>query len=152
MIEFLIWLSFSSILMALSEYWIHRVLMHKRFFRSERLNWVWFNHAVLHHKKGDNSHNVDLSIWHHLILGGPLLILLGWFRPIGALALLLVFIHHSYIWTHAHRAIHGLENNWLQRFSFYKRMKLHHEKHHEKTNRNYGVVYMWPDRLFGTKI
>lgn len=153
MIEFFLWLIWAYLLMGAAEYLIHKYLMHKRFFRNEKLNWIWFNHAVLHHKKGENHHNVDLSLWNHLIIGSPLLILF-YFLSIPALAALLcVFAYHSYVWTHAHRAIHGLEQNWLQKTKFYQKMYEHHIYHHYHPNKNFNVVMLWPsfDKLFHTK-
>lgn len=151
-LDFILWLLWAFIMMGVSENLIHKYLMHKRFFRNEKLNWIWYNHAVLHHKKDDNSHNIDLSIWNHLIIGSPLLITLFFLSPIGLSAVLLVFLHHSYIWTHAHRAIHGLEKNWLQKTKLYNKMYEHHIRHHYHTNRNFGVVHLWTDKLFRTKI
>ncbi len=155
MIEFVLWLTLAYFLMGLAEYVIHRRLMHKRVRKTGYLNDIWFDHAILHHREDDNTQNIDLSVWHHLIIGSPLLAFLAWFNPIALVATLVVFYYHSWMWTSCHRAIHNVKRHWIERTPIYRIIKRHHEGHHEHPNKNFNVVMVWPfsfDRIFGTKV
>ena len=151
---FLFWLALSFIFMALAEYFIHRDWMHKPFFdRLSKFGWVYTHHAVEHHGKNRNDINIDLPVKLHFMLGSPVLLiffLIGGFQAI--LALSLIFLFHSYAWTKIHRAIHELEDNWVGRLPFFWFFKDHHLKHHEIPNKNYAVVFIFTDYIFGTKL
>lgn len=152
MLQFIIWLVISYITMSLAEYIIHKNFMHKRFFPKGVFDAVFEEHAILHHKNERNDLNIDLPLSNHLIIGSPILVGLAALAPIGMLAWLCIIIYHSYLWTHSHRAIHGLEHNWLENTNFYRQIKKHHENHHKYPNRNFGVCFQWVDRMFKTKI
>lgn len=152
MFEFLISLPIFYILMGIAEYIIHRYTMHRRFFKSKALAWIFENHHISHHKHENFDHNIDLPFYFHLIVGSPVIILLGWFSVPALCAFLLICLYHAYSWTHCHRAIHGLEHNWLEKTTYYQKRKIHHEKHHQNVNKNYGVCFFFMDKLMGTKI
>jgi hypothetical protein len=152
MIEFLLWLITFYIFMSVAEYVIHRYSMHRRFFPRGWFDGVFEEHAILHHKHGRNDLNIDLPVRNHIFLSSPMIVALAIWAPIGLVAWLCIAFYHSYLWTHAHRAIHGLEFNWLLEHDFFWKMQAHHEKHHEHPNKNFGVCFFWVDRLMGTKI
>lgn len=147
------WLVISILLMSIAEYWIHRSLMHKpRLGKTGPLKSVYQDHAVEHHGKHRNDLNIDMPLYNHLTIGSPALILfylLGGY--IAVTCLLSVFVFHSYTWTKLHRAIHSLEDNWMGRSWFFKYFYNHHVGHHDRPNKNYGVVFIFTDYIFGTK-
>jgi sterol desaturase/sphingolipid hydroxylase (fatty acid hydroxylase superfamily) len=142
----------SYLVMAVAEYVLHRYTMHKRFFPKGWFDDVFENHAILHHKEDRLDLNIDLPIWYHLILSSPVIIALYFLSIPAMLGWLTIMVYHSWLWTHAHRAIHGLEHNWLEKTEFYRQMKDHHEAHHDHPNRNFGVCFFWVDELMGTKL
>ena len=146
---FAVWLILWYFVMSVLEYSIHRYTMHnkKRFLP----DWIFFDHAILHHKNGRNDINIDLPIYNHLIVGFPLIVGAYMISYSSLSALLCIFAFHSYTWTKVHRGIHGLEKNWLMKTKYYKKAKEHHELHHDRPGKNFGVVFLFTDRLFGTK-
>lgn len=135
--------------MAFAEYFIHRWTMHRKCW------WlpgsVFNEHSIEHHHKERNDINIDLSVFNHFLIGSPLIIatiLLGWWACLAGL--IATFFFHSYAWTKLHRAIHELEDNWVGRSWFFKYFKKHHEDHHKRPGRNFAVVYIFTDYIFGT--
>ncbi len=150
MVNFSAWLLAWMLFMALTEYSVHRYTMHRK--RWWLPSWVWKDHAIEHHKNERNDLNIDLPLYNHLIVGSPLILASVFIGLPCLLALLSVFVFHSYTWTKIHRGIHGLEQNWLMKTNFYKKAKTHHELHHKRPGKNFGVVFLFTDSLFRTKI
>ena len=150
MLNFSAWLAVWMLFMALMEYLIHRYTMHRK--RWWLPNWVWKDHAIEHHKNERNDLNIDLPLYNHLIVGSPAILASTFIGLPCLLALLTVFAFHSYTWTKIHRGIHELEQNWLMKTNFYKKAKRHHELHHKRPGKNFGVVFLFTDSLFRTKI
>jgi len=144
------WLIVWFFVMAILEYAIHRWTMHKR------IQWlpnaVFSEHAVEHHGKQRNDINIDLPLHNHIIVGSPLLIGAACVSDLCFVALMCIFAFHSYTWTKVHRAIHGLETNWIMKTRYYKMAKAHHELHHDRPSKNFGVVFLFTDNFFRTKI
>ena len=150
MLNFSAWLAIWMFVMAIMEYMIHKHTMHRR--KRWLPDWIWKDHAIEHHKNERNDLNIDLPIYNHLIVGSPL-ILTSYFIGLPCLlALLSVFVFHSYTWTKLHRGIHDLEQNWLMKTRYYKKAKIHHELHHKRPGKNFGVVFFFTDSLFRTSI
>jgi len=151
LVDFSTWLVFWYFVMAFAEYLIHKHTMHKR--KRWLPYWVFKHHAIDHHKDGRHDLNIDLPIWMHLSIGSPLIaasyLIGGW---VCTIPLLITFFYHSYIWTHMHRAIHDLEDHWITKTNYYKRAKKHHLDHHKRPATNFGVVFLWTDYIFGTKL
>ena len=137
--------------MAFAEYLIHKHTMHKR--KRWLPFWIFKHHAIDHHRDDRQDLNIDLPVYMHLMIGSPLIVasylLFGW---VSTVPLLATFFYHSYVWTHMHRAIHDLENHWITKTRYYKRAKKHHLDHHDKPTKNFGVVFLWTDYIFRTKI
>lgn len=147
---FLLFCLLCPVLMALSEYFIHRYVMHKRFFKSKRLAWIFEEHHIEHHKNHRYDINVDLPLHFHLIVSSPFIAFLIYFYPLGLIPFLITIIHHSIYWTKLHRAAHELEHNWTENLGNFNRMKEHHLYHHEAPSKNFGVVYPITDKIFRT--
>lgn len=139
--------------MAVSEYWIHRLFMHKPILgRTGFFKWIYLDHSVEHHGRHRNDINIDLPVTNHLIIGLPYIILVYVIGGIIAVvSIIIVFAIHSYVWTKMHRGIHGIETNWLTKTRYYEYCKKHHEQHHTKPNTNFGVVFPITDYIFFTK-
>ena len=149
-LEILMWLFIWMITMAIIEYSIHRWTMHRN--RSWLPKWIFQDHAIEHHHMERNDINIDLPLYFHILVGSPLIIASYFISLISLLTLLAVFMYHSYTWTKLHRGIHELEENWLMKTSYFKKAKHHHELHHERPGKNFGVVFLWTDLLFRTKL
>lgn len=131
------------------EYAAHRWVMHK----PHPWRTVFYTkHAIQHHGK----HRYDVNISIHpitcLVSAIPLLVaslLLGWSLALMTVAACFIY---SWLWTSLHKAHHDLGCQWIKRIPFYKLLRLHHLKHHEQPNRNFGAVFTFSDYLFNTKI
>ena len=149
--ELLLWFVIWYLVMAFAEYLIHKHTMHKR--KRWLPFWIFKHHAIDHHRDDRQDLNIDLPVYMHLMIGSPLIVasylLFGW---VSTVPLLTTFFYHSYVWTHMHRAIHDLENHWITKTRYYKRAKKHHLDHHDKPTKNFGVVFLWTDYIFRTKI
>ena len=144
------WLVVWYLVMAFMEYIIHRYTMHKR--QNWLPKWIWKHHAVDHHRDDRNDLNIDLPFYIHLVVGSPILFLsYYYFGIISMSCLLAIFYYHSYVWTHMHRAIHGIKDHWIGNTKYYERAKKHHLDHHKRPAKNFGVVFLWTDYVFGTK-
>jgi len=151
LIQFFLWLAWSILAMGAAEYLIHKYTMHKKVWFLPK--WIYQEHAVEHHGKHRYDINVDLPFTNHLVIGSPVFILLGIYSLPGLLAWTLVTLHHSIYWTKLHRASHDLESNWTEHLPtepYYIKKRKHHLLHHVHPNKNFGVVYAWNDKLFGT--
>lgn len=149
--QFGLWLLIWYFVMAIAEYTIHRYTMHKK--QQWLPYWVFKHHAIDHHRDDRHDLNIDLPVWLHLLVGSPLIVgsflYAGW---VSTVPLLLIFFYHSYVWTHMHRAIHDLEDHWITKTTYYEQAKDHHLKHHQRPAKNFGVVFLWTDYIFGTKL
>ena len=156
-IGFVIWTPVIYVGLAIAEYVAHRWFMHRKtaLTRAE-----FQRHAVQHHGKRINEPlypYIDLPVRYHLVFGSP-----GWcgfligflcgapYALGGMLATLSFFTLHSYFYSKVHRAQHDLEVNWTTKLPWFAEMKTHHLDHHKRPSRNFAVVFLWTDRLFGT--
>ena len=146
----LLWCLGSVGIVATLEYITHRYFMHKYLVDYAGLREVFQKHAIVHHRDGRNDLNVDLPIRTHFVWGFPLIAISTYFSSIGATVLCLCFISHAILWTRLHRAIHELESNWTKRLWCYHAVKCHHLEHHRKPGHNFGAVFIFMDRFFGT--
>ena len=150
MYEILAWLTIWYFVMAFAEYLIHRYAMHKKLVIIPE--WIWKHHAIYHHRDNRHDLNIDLPFYIHLILGSPLILASTYFGLTSTLCLLAIFYYHSYVWTHMHRAIHDIKDHWITKTEYYHKAKDHHLKHHRRPSKNFGVVFLWTDYIFKTKI
>lgn len=147
---FLLWLFVWFFVMAFLEYAIHRWTMHKH--KKWLPSWIFSEHAIEHHRQQRNDINIDLPLYNHIIVGSPLIAGAYCVSSSCLIALMCIFVFHSYTWTKVHRAIHELETNWIMKTNYYKRAKFHHELHHSRPSKNFGVVFLFTDNFFRTKI
>jgi sterol desaturase/sphingolipid hydroxylase (fatty acid hydroxylase superfamily) len=120
---------------------------------------VQYRHIV-HHEKDypvDNLRPADAKYksagawtWYALaIVSLGILFILAPLRdaiPLAAGAL----IYAKFVVDYFHESFH-LENTWLTRFAWFKRLTKLHDIHHWVPG-NYGIVFFWMDTVFGTLI
>lgn len=155
-LEFVVWFLIWLPVVAFLEYATHRWIMHM----ANRLLDPRLSQLRAHgkHHQGTNEAEVVDMPWRNcLLLVSPFLLLLaGWGVATGSLltvvmpaaALLTWTILYTYLWTRLHRAIHGVEQNWLARSGFvFRFLRDHHLQHHDHATVNYGTVFPFTDYL-----
>lgn len=122
-------------------YWMHRL---------NHAPWLWSTHAFHHSAKVLYwASGMRGSPIHFLLLGAPSLLVLVVFSPEGAvasLAWLYGVAHNSLI--HSNVKIPTRLLNWV--FVTGESHFVHHSKDPEYGNRNFGFLFTFWDRLFGT--
>jgi sterol desaturase/sphingolipid hydroxylase (fatty acid hydroxylase superfamily) len=132
---------------------LHRWLGHKAaggFFRRR--------HVLEHHRiyparrlVSSEYSAVERSLTPYYVLpAGALIAFLGLLLPFAAFVgftatLLISFAAHAYIHKHYH-----LQYSWLERSRWFRRHRDLHHVHHRDARRNYAVIDLFWDRLFGT--
>jgi sterol desaturase/sphingolipid hydroxylase (fatty acid hydroxylase superfamily) len=125
-------------------YWTHRLMHHRRFFK-------WFHHV--HHR----SHNP--SPWAAYAFAPPEAVVQGLFLPIATfllplhpLAILLFILHQIFRNALGHSGFEVFPARW-QSHPLLKWINTtsHHHLHHSKGRGNYGLYFLWWDRLMGTE-
>lgn len=133
----------------LAEYAAHRWLMH--YPGLGKGSW-WREHAIEHHGKGRNDVNIDINALSVSASVIPLLIFaffLGW---AWVAFVLVASICYAALWSSLHESYHGISENWVTKLPFYSVWRKHHLLHHEQPKRNFGTVFIFTDRLFGTHV
>lgn len=164
------WLAFSYAFISFFEYQIHRHLMHRK-----RLpKWVYracpyildtFQaHAVEHHgiwyrefdyEPDDHGreHNLDIKIRHTIVMIlalAPIFVPLIWFFPLGGTILLAVSVIHNRMWNMLHRQMHIPKKVIYRNWPMFRFLARHHFMHHQRSTKNYNVVFPMFDYLFGS--
>ena len=147
--EWVAWLVACLMVIQLAEHQLHLRVMHKKtWFVS-----AWHRHVVEHHGKKRTDINVDMPFSIPQMAAVPVYIVLaifGQWLVMGIVFALLLF--YSYVWTKLHRAMHGLEDNWLGRSRGFGYWCDHHLAHHNHPSKNLATVFPWMDALLGTKV
>ena len=132
---------------ALVEYVGHRWLMHRPLLG--RVYW-YLDHAIEHHGKGRNDINISISPITALVVTSPVLciaLFCGWQAiiviPVASLA-------YAALWTCLHASYHDVGCQWIKGLPGYGRWRTHHLLHHTNPATNFGTVFIFTDRLFGT--
>ena len=88
--------------------------------------------------------------WTWFVVGGIAVALMFWFLPLQTAAPLAAGVA-LYAWcviSYLHSSFH-VEGHWLERFAWFRRVRRLHDIHHWQPC-NYGILFFWMDRLFGT--
>lgn len=88
--------------------------------------------------------------WTWFVLGGVAAVLIFWLLPLSvALPLALgAFLYSWGVISYLHDRFH-VEGHWLTKFAWFQRVRRLHDIHHWQPC-NYGILFFWMDRLFGT--
>ena len=132
---------------------LHRWLGHRAVGGFFRRRHVLEHHRIYSAKRLVSSEYSDeeRSLTPYYVLpAGALIALLGLLLPFAPFAgftstLLISFAAHAYIHKHYH-----LQNSWLERSRWFRRHRELHFVHHRDARRNYAVIDLFWDRLFGT--
>ena len=162
--EFLIILAWKLplciVAMSIGEWAVHRYVLHGRWLRRWKVTaYIYQHHHIEHHGRGENAiiPHIHLRPWDYWLAAPFVSIgLVRWYvfgqvtGLAGAVSLTTVCIGHMVLWNALHRAIHGLDCNWVTRIPGFVWFSHHHIGHHRDPRTNYGVVCIWSDRWFGT--
>jgi len=137
-------------------------------------------HHVEHHGQGQMKlrPHIDLALVDYFIAGLFVLfcavraVFVTPYAWIGVAVVVGMTLGHQYLWSRLHRAIHRvndhlfkpadlltkpveergerLEDNWTTRQWWFSAFENHHLRHHANPSKNYAVVFLWSDWLFGT--
>lgn len=148
---------------SVGEWAIHKYLLHGRWVYNHipMLRYIYEHHTIEHHAEGQNETypHINLSLidywfaWLLVTVGLTRYFYFGYIDGLaGAVACIVVAISHMLLWNTLHHDIHELgKPGWITKMPGYSAFKSHHLGHHDHVNRNYGVVFIWIDRVMGTK-
>lgn len=145
--------------MSFGEWAVHRFVLHGHWLaRFKSTAYIYRQHHIEHHGRGRNEiiPHIHLRLRDYWLAAPFIAIGLTRFAfgsvegLAGAVALLSVCVGHMILWNALHRAIHGLDRNWVTRLPGYAMFARHHIGHHRNPRRNFGVVCIWTDRWMGT--
>ena len=130
----------------------HRAAEHKGIFGNKVRHRHWVHHEVhypLESLRGPIPYH-DAGGFTMYAAGVALSVLALVFLPwlIVMPALIAAWIYAIMIGEYFHRAFH-IREHWLQRFAWFRRLRLLHDIHHMGPY-NYGIVLFWMDGLCGT--
>lgn len=165
-IEILFWLTVSLFLMSFLEHWIHRILMHKRTFLSDRvaaLKKTFEHHAILHHSHyhqifsddpmppGEDRH-IRLSLKEGIVEALPFSAVMAIFSVPGAVIFIGVVCSHHLIWNQIHLEMHQPKGRIFSDWPIYKSVVRHHYLHHRYPAKNFNVVLPMADYILGMTV
>lgn len=160
----LFWLVFCVILMSFAEHQIHRTLMHRRNFLSDRFaafKKTFEHHAIIHHghysaefcdepvAPGKDRH-IRLSMEEGFIESLPFAALIALVSIQGAITMVAVVQLHHFLWNIFHLEMHKPEKRFFSEWPIYKFLCRHHYLHHKYPNKNFNVVFPFADYVLGT--
>jgi hypothetical protein len=159
LLGFLAWFAALAPFVALAEYVAHRWIMHQT-NRVLDPQGVQLTAHTAHHAGADDGEFVDIPLRNCLILSTPVFLAAAvWGLAVGswtvvlspAAAMLAWCFLYTYLWTRLHRAIHGVERNWIARSGpLFRYFRNHHLRHHRNERVNYGTLFPWTDYVFFT--
>lgn len=160
---FIVWLIASLILMSFIEYAAHRWPMHNKAMSKWPFMWgVFEKHTHFHHgrfyRNFDSERdpvakyiNLDMNpvtnvvglsvIWLPLILLG---------LPLAGYTFAGVVLVHALFWNIIHEEMHEPKDRWFSRTGWYNYLRDYHKTHHDFPSKNYNVILVGMDHLFGT--
>jgi sterol desaturase/sphingolipid hydroxylase (fatty acid hydroxylase superfamily) len=88
--------------------------------------------------------------WTWFVVGAAAVALMLYLLPLDqGLPLALGVVLYSWgVISYLHNRFH-VEGHWLERFAWFRRIRRLHDIHHWQPG-NYGILFFWMDRLFGT--
>ena len=158
------WLVFSCILMSFIEHQVHRKLMHRRNFLSERtasFKRVFEAHAWVHHRHyaeifsdepvapGEDE-EIRLTVRKAPIKAAPFAAPIAMVSWEGAVTFVAVVVFHHWAWNKIHLEMHKPEQRGFSGWPIYRFLARYHCVHHRHPNRNFNVVFPLADYVLGT--
>ena len=158
------WLIFACILASFIEHQVHKKLMHRRNFLSERMTSfkrVFQAHTLVHHKhytaifsdehvaRGEDK-EIRLTVRKAPIKALPFAALIALVSWQGAAIFVAVIIFHHWAWNKIHLEMHKPEKRIFSTWPVYKFLARRHCLHHRHLDRNFNVVFPLADYVLGT--
>ncbi|MBC2581935.1 sterol desaturase family protein [Clostridium sp. DJ247] len=146
---------FSLLYSSLVEYCIHRFLLHRSYKQSH----IKDHHRIFHGIKSyefnePNPEDIISSKKDILITVAfslPIVLIIFIQNKLFAVLFLLTSFVYNLWGEYVHFCFHRTNNNILDKFTFFKKLKEHHRVHHYNYNTNYGIASRFWDIVFGTK-
>jgi len=153
-------LAFATLLYSLSEYVVHRWLMHRmrlaNFADSDTMRELVRNHMGKHHKRDyhHDNHDEDDKLWQVQLFGlipvGLVESALFFLDPITCAVVFVYGLGYASFWWVVHLEMHRCEGRFFSRTALFRHLELRHQYHHEFPNTNFNVILPFGDWLFGT--
>lgn len=130
----------------LSEYWLHRTFFHWQPSGKVGETMHFFVHGV-HHKWPNDPYRLVMPPWVNLSLLFFIVAPLAYFvAPSWGFAWVAGYVAGYMNYDVTHYFIH----HHKPKMAFYKRLKAHHTYHHYNGEKQFGVSFIFWDRVFGT--
>ena len=163
-LQFAVWLTFSCILMSFVEHQVHRQLMHRKNWlsqRTESYKRVLEAHAVVHHKHYSGTFTdepvppgedkeIRLNVHKAPIKALPFAALVALVSWPCALVFIGVVTFHHWAWNKIHLEMHKPEGRGFSHWPIYKFLARYHCMHHIHPDKNFNVVFPFADYVLGT--
>lgn len=139
-LQVLLWTAVGLFTWTFMEYWLHRIAYHK----GETMFQMGHD---MHHQKPKAllgvPYYVTAAIWI------PLYFALAYFFDPSITAVVMASIWIGYI---SYCVVHHSSHHWLLKVKIMKKLRNHHLQHHYYSDKNFGMVTTFWDKVFGTHI
>jgi sterol desaturase/sphingolipid hydroxylase (fatty acid hydroxylase superfamily) len=126
-------------------YWTHRLMHHRRFYR--------FFHRVHHRSRNPSPWAAYSFAPSEAAIQGFFAPLAFFILPLHPTAILLFVLHQIFRNALGHSGFEVFPRGWQRhRALCWINTTSHHHLHHARVRGNYGLYFLWWDRLMGTEI
>ncbi|MCC7530966.1 MAG: sterol desaturase family protein [Candidatus Melainabacteria bacterium] len=163
-VHFIGWVVLSCVIMSFVEHQVHRQLMHRRNYLSDRhpsFKKTFEMHAIFHHgqyskifsdepvAKGEDQ-EIQLRVHKAAIKALPVIVIIAMFSIPCAIVFAGVVTLHHWIWNKIHLEMHKPEHPGFSRWPIYKFLARYHWLHHRYPDKNFNVVFPFADYVLGS--
>lgn len=155
---FILWMLLGIPLVEVLGYWVHRLIFHHGALGA-KLRRIHIHHHLVEYPPESlrpdklKYANAQDPLWH--VIGAIVMVILLILTGAGVLAwwqgLALVagsIVYAKYVVSIMHQHFH-LPHSSLGKYAHFRRLVVHHDAHHY-VQANYGIVFIFMDKLFGT--
>ncbi len=138
---------------------IIQTVFHRWFGHKNRIEAIFFNHAVGHHSKYPPKDLISQQwrpserhvLWYYAIPLMPLVITIITFASFPVIIGFFLGTAFSIAWhIYLHKQYH-LQGCFWEKFDWFIEKRDLHFQHHKKVKTNYAIVEFWIDDLMGTR-
>lgn len=160
---------FSYVAISFLERFVHKYFMHRKLPKFvyrivPDIIWVFESHAVRHHGKWyrefdfepdpegryDNILIRPLDTLSGILIASPVILLFFIISPLLGGILLLMGLLHSRLWNMLHSQMHIPKPVFFAQWKIYQYLACYHYMHHQRTNKNFNIVFPLADYLLGS--
>jgi len=157
------WFVILTVIMSFVEHFSHRIVMHKKTFLSKHFKIFkksLDHHVARHHVQyyksftdepvppGEDRH-IRLSIREGFLEALPICAIIATMSIQAAVTFEIVVCLHHYLWNKIHIEMHKPEKRFFSGWPLYKFHARHHFLHHRHPDKNFNVVFLLADYVFG---